>query len=237
MSFFNVVPSILLRGVDPLDIISRYNNGGFVNTERIQSSEKSATKIAPITFAPISDSIEDAYYTFKDRNGHTQVIVFANHAEYKAYHEGKEIKRKCHFCFREFTHEPERIPISIEDRFLPSSTDPNRVKVRIVWGIKTFCHPNHCWSSIKQHLNMRYRYRDVIMQDTDIMYKNICKERFPNLVLKDIPLELWSEFGGSLDDEAFFSNIQTDGGTYTYNKMSSFIVVPAKVSYERRSTS
>lgn len=232
MSFFSIVPSILLRGVDPLEIISKYNNGFFATVEKIQSSEKANSKVSVMTFAPISDSIEDAYYTFKDRNGHTQVIVFANQQEYKAYCEGKEIKRKCHLCFKEFTHEPERIPITIEDRYLPSSNDPNRVKVRIVWGIKTFCHPNHCWTAIKQHQNLRYRYRDIIMQDADIMYKNICKERFPDLVLKETPLELWSEFGGSLNDEAFSG--QGENGSYVYNKMSSFIVVPVKISYERR---
>lgn len=226
-TFFNIVPSILLRGVDFLDLVEKYNNGFFLNLKK-EIVEKSTIKIAPITFSPISDSVEDPYYTFKDRNGYTQVIVFANQLEYKAYIEGKTIKRRCHFCFKEFTHEPERIPISMEERYLPSSDAPDKVKVRIVYGIKTFCHPFHCWSAIKQHLNMSYRYRDFTMQDTDIMYKNICKERFPDLVLKEIPLELWSEFSGSLDDEAFFNE------HYTYTKVSSFIIVPAKISYERR---
>lgn len=229
MSFFTIVPSILLRGIDPLEIIEKYNSGFFIplSLKKIES-EKVSTKVAPIIFAPISNSVDDAYFTFKDRNGHTQVIVFANQQEYKAYCEGKEIKRKCHFCGREFTHEPERIPISMEERYFPSSDSPDRIKCNVVWGIYAFCHPLHCFSYIRQHLDLPYRFRDVMMQDTDIMYKNLCKQRFPDLKLRVVPLELWSEFGGSLDRDSFLNE------DYTYNKISNFVIIPAKVSYERK---
>ncbi len=226
--FFNIVPSILLRGVDPLDVLEKYHAGYFQNLKR--DSPGPTIRVAAITFAPISDSVDEAFYTFKDKNGQTQVLVFENQQEYKAYLEGKEIKRRCDFCMVEFTHEPERIPIKIEERYLPSSDAPNRTKVKIVWGIKKYCNPIHCWTAIQHHLNLRYRYRDVLMQDSDILYKNICKERFPNLILREIPLELCAEFNGPIDQTT------PGGGEYTYKKMSSFIVVPVKIAYERRPT-
>ena len=222
--FINIIPSFLLRGINPLDVLDKYYKGNYASLTR--KKLKTAIKISTISFVPVnSESTDEAFYTFKDKNGYNQLIVFSNQREYQAFIKGETITHRCNMCFKEFTYEPERIPLHFEERYLqiPDSKDQTRVKVNLVWGEGTFCCPDECFTAIRRNSDLRYRYRDPLMSNSEIIYRNICAERFPNHKLKEVDLRYMSVLGGSIEDKPKDS----------YKRLNSFVVVPVKVPYER----
>ena len=161
-----------------------------------------------------------------DQDSTGRLQLFSNQDEYTYYLNGIPIKRTCLLCGIEFFTDPERIPLYMEDRYLPSSDNGEMTKVTIVWGDGNYCCPDHCFTAIRRHNNLSYRYRESIYRESEPLYRNICKERYPDLQLKEIDLRLLKRFGGLVASESDFKK-------YTYNRMSSFMVVPVKIAYER----
>jgi hypothetical protein len=225
-TFINVVPSFLLRGVNPLFVAEKYQAGFFTDLKH-EKDEKPIIKIAPITFIPVnSSSFEDPIYAFKDKNGYIHTMVFSNQEEYQSYLSGKEITHCCNLCDITFSHDPERIPIHIEERLIPLSDGKTKIKIVLVWGEGSYCCPDHCFTVIRMLSNQSYRFTDVTTRNSEVMYRNICKSRYPKHDLIEVDIRLLKKYGGSLTQEEFIK-------PETYSRSPSFVVIPVKVPYER----
>jgi hypothetical protein len=222
----NVIPSFLLRGIDPNEILNQYKSGQFSGLH-FSPSTGIKVKVAPITFVPIStESTNDPFYSFRDKNGYPHVVAFTNQDEYLSYMKGEKISHICMLCFKSFTHDVESIPLSAELRYFKKENEENTlIKTIIVIGEGSYCCPDHCFTALRM---MVYNHRhDMLYHDSEMIYKNIISERFPGLQLKEVDIKLLKRFGGSVSDDEF------DPSMYEYRRMNNFIVIPSKIAYEQ----
>lgn len=222
------IPSFILR-IDSSEILKNYLQGKYKTLVQTKT-DTSKIKVVNIDFVTIdknTDSVDNPIFIFNDKNSNSHTIVFSNHEEYDAYVHNKKLTRRCQLCFREFDHPPERIPLSIEDRYLDNPETNTKIRTKIIWSTGVYCHPNHCYTGICMITSRNRKFNNYIYNNSEFIYRNICNLRFPNLELKEVDITLLKRFGGSLDQEEF------DDPKFTYKHIENFYIVPVKISHEK----
>ncbi len=230
-AFINVVPSFLLRSINPSDVLEKYQRGHFSTIQR-RTNKLTEIKVTPISVIELSStSIEEPIFTFKDKNGHSRLFAFSNQKEYTAYIQGKSMEYKCNYCFHKFMVHPgqdelpERIPLYMEDKYIRKEN--NIYKLTVVWGEGTYCHPNCCYTAIHRQCRTYYKFNDATYNNSELYYKAICSLRYPGIKLQEVDVKLLDIFGGTLTYEEWRDK------NYKYEKVPNMIIVPVKIAYEK----
>src|SRR3972149_3355895 len=130
-----IIPSFVLR-VDPFNIAEKYLNNNYSKLKKIKQELKIKVTNEINFVSTNADSIEGPVYVFKDKNSNPHTLIFSNQQDYSNFLTNKkEENYTCQLCLREFKHEPERIPLSIDERYI---TDPDdyeiKIDAKLVWS-------------------------------------------------------------------------------------------------------
>jgi len=224
-----ILPTFLLRGIEPQKIINKYLEGGYseINKNTIEKKKINTQNIETLQLLPQYDKThESEIYTYVDKSNVTRIVGTTNHAAYLIVKnsDGKELPygngRKCDWCHLELKAPPIGIPIKfewIEDKnTYIFHTDENLYD--------TF---ECCFSGLKRLTPPYFTYRDPLRMDSEQMLRFMYSVMYPKeKKLKEAPdWKLLKENGGFVSQKDFFD------GLHEYKRTPNIILLPAKVEY------
>ena len=238
-----ITPTFLLKGIDPINVLSEYIGGKYNNTKTTNSKPNIGKSVTPISVVPkYGTSSEDQIYIFKDKSNINQTVVTTNHEAYtrvKAYYngdglqksqiigtdEGPEIAKECVWCRSEIKTEALGIPISIE--ILQDRETHEKAYVFHIDGNDDYCCFECCFSGFKRLNPASVIFRDPLYMDSEQMLKFMYSCVYP----KGAPLREAQDYrllkrnNGPLTEKEFFSE------THSYVRTPNIILLPAKIEY------
>lgn len=209
-----IKPTFLLKGINPEQLARDYKNPEFLAGLNFEKST-----IAPIVLmSNRGKSIQDAIYTFRNRDNFIQTVVTTNAKAYMLVGtDGCSQKGgTCFICRRTFTTGNIGIPVSakiVEDVVIVYtlySTDSFRCSLQLIRNLTRYGRKPQL-ASAEPFLKF--------------LYSKMHPEKGP-LKLPPNPLLLESN-GGSLNDEEY------DDPRYSYIETPNLILYPAKEQYMR----
>ncbi len=240
-----ITPTFLLKGIDPIKILSDYIGGKYNNID-INLKPKIPKNVTPISIVPkYGTSTEDQIYIYKDKSNINQTVVTTNHEAYtrvKAYYNNEGLQKsqitrvsseperspeikECMWCRSEIKTEALGIPISIE--ILQDRETEEKAYVFHVDGNDDYCCFECCFSGYKRLTPASTIYRDPLYMDTEQMLKFMYSCIYSNAPpLKEAQdYRLLKRNNGPLTEKEFFSE------THAYVRTSNVILLPAKIEY------
>lgn len=251
-SVVNIVPSFLLRGINPNKVLDDYVKGFFSNIH-FENVQDVTVKTAPLTIVSVnSNSPEDPVFVIREKNSFNRVFVFANQEEFKMYQNNVEkdmdvkISRVCDYCLRKFDHQHMVIPLIREIRYIRKGGDPSGdpigdsrgpggskngntvVKFPVIIGDGKYCDYRCTFAALKCYNSVNFRYRDLLYNNSEMLLRELFEEKYPNQVLTPAPnRSLLKSFGGSLDYDEWSDH------NFTYDRMINPLILPAKIPHEK----
>lgn len=223
--------TLMLRRVDPVDLLKRYLAGEFSKAKIPQKKVKvkSTVKIGKsLTFSP-----EEEVYRLDDRTITGKVILTTNHKNFakkklqltginsssysKSLSLSDEKHQRCLYCKRFIKGESVGIPLVMErlkNKQLKFHTEGD------------YCNFGCALASLKRQIGVSKIYRDPLYQNAECLLKTMFYYMHPDkkgYPLKEAPdWRLSQENGGPLTDEEF------DSQCYEYSKVPSLVILPTK---------
>lgn len=229
-------PIFVLRQVNVVDLIQRYNNGEFTKVAKPPSSKIDVVKSAPIMAPTYGKTMHEATCVIKDRMDKSIIIYTSNVNNFETFTKSNGTMPKggrCDWCRRTFTQESQGIPIAYkEEEALRLGENGVLVSQNYYafWDEGTYCTYRCVLADI-------IKFKEVGPQQRDQLYLNsesALRFRFSLQYPEAGPLKpahdyrLLKENGGSLTDEEF------DSDKYVYLRTSNVLLIPAKVAYIRQ---
>lgn len=240
-----ITPTFLLKGIDPIKILSDYIGGKYNNMVNINLKPKITKSVTPISIVPkYGTSTEDQIYIYKDKSNINQTVVTTNHEAYtrvKAYYNNEglqrsqimkvgteastEITKECMWCRTEIKGEALGIPISIE--ILQDRVTEEKAYVFHIDGNDDYCCFECCFSGYKRLNPSSVIYRDPLYMDAEQMLKFMYSCIYPHAgpLREAQDYRLLKRNNGPLTEKEFFNE------THAYVRTSNIILLPAKIEY------
>jgi len=208
-----VVPTFLLRSVDPVAVLEAYQRGEYKNVTQPPSSKVSMSN--GISLAPsYGSNPESEIYTYRNKSNNQIVVVTTNHQAYTAHINGEVyVPRRCLWC-RGPIEEPIGIPVRL-------TIDTEGVYHFLV-DRPYYCSFECCFAEIC--LNNSRCIRDPLYYDSEQMLRLWFRRAVGDTELIAAP-DWWllDENGGPLS--------RKDWSSHRYTRMSGIITAPIKVTY------
>ncbi len=202
MARLQIEPSFILKSIDPDDVITRYNNREFFGLS-----------------APIAIGIEtnDSYAMKCWLVDYTlfKVGKFINYYTNKEYKDIEKIR--CYWC---------RLPIESK-KILGVPIEISFDKDNTVYKMIDYFDCFQCaLSAIIENNKLNKRFRNPLMENSEVILRNLYAKIFPNKKLLPAPdFRLLVNNGGPLNAEEFFE------GKDVIIKLSNVICLPAKYEF------
>lgn len=229
-----VMPTFLLKGVDPNKILADYQAGVYSRP----IAPKSKIRIAQNTsiLAPTYGSTnQDPVFSVKDRNNNSVVIATTGHSDFEIFtRTGGDLPvgGRCEHCRDEFNHTVIGYPIGYQEQTILTndSTDPKQAHYRVLyvfWVEGRFCTFECALGYLKVMLGRPADYRDTTLRDSERMLRHLHKLTYPtatSLRPAQDPRLLRSN-GGSLTREEWQDQ------RHVFVRTDRILMIPAKVEY------
>lgn len=221
-----VTPTFTLRGVDLLKVLEDYEKGTLQN---LVPQEKVKVKSNNIFGPSFGTSIDDKFYSYRDKANCQQRIVTTNQLFYTYVRTGGPPPKadRCDWC-----NDPaEGIPIGIPIRITITPTNQITItptKYQIHLEAPYYCCYECCLAAIHREQNTKMGCRDVLYSNSEQYLKFMYSINFPD----EPPLRpakdrrLHHNLHGPLTSEMFHTK------RHNYTRLSNVITLaPAKIEY------
>ena len=229
-----VMPTFLLKGVDPNKILADYQAGRFSQPIKLKSSIRIAhnTSILAPTYGV---SNHDAVFSVKDRNNCSVVYATTGHSDFEVFTKnGGELPvgGRCEYCRDDFQHIAVGYPVGYQEQTILTNNceDPRQARYRVVyvfWTEGRFCSFECCLGYVRTVLSKPADYRDTTLRDSERMLKHLHKLTYPTAGLLRPAQEprLLKSNGGSLTREEWQDQ------RHVFIRTDRILMIPAKVEY------
>lgn len=219
-----VIPTFLLKGVDPQQLLLDYQNGVFSR----KPIKKSKIKIAQnsIALAPkYGTSNYDPIFSIKDKNNSSVIIATTGHSDFEVFtRTGGTLPTggRCDFCKEDFKTTAIGYPIAYQETTV--LTNDNRYRVLYVfWTDRKFCCFECTLAFVKVTLRLPSDYRDTTLRDTETMLRMLYKLTYPD-----------SEILRAAQDPGLLGSLsktEWENPKHIYVRTDRVLMIPAKVEY------
>ena len=235
----SITPTFLLKGVDPLKVLSDYFLGKHQSQRKMDLTDKTISS-TPFNLVPKYGTTADSeIYIYRDRVNNQEKIVTTNHEIYSRTRDttdsvisSNELPKygKCMWCRREIECSPVGIPISIEwtvDLSQPQTENPLETGCIKFQVDGAYCTFECCYAGLKQYTPPIHLMHDPLYMDSEQLLRLMYQLIYPNKrFVKSAPdWRLLKDNGGPLDLKEFFSDV------HQYVKTPNLVVLPIKSQY------
>lgn len=232
-----ILPTFLLKGVDPNKLLADYQAGYF--SRPIKKKAKITIAQNSVILAPSYATSRNApVFCIKDRNNCSVIVATTGHADVEVFNSsGGNLPEggRCEFCMSDFTHVITQYPIAYQEMAILETKDnedtpTDKLKYRIMyifWGEGCFCSFECALGYVRRCLAKESNFRDSSYHDCDRMLNNLYKLTHPkagHLRPAQEP-RLLKANKGSLTKEEWENN------RHFYVKTNRVLLIPAKVEY------
>lgn len=208
-----IVPTFLLKGVDPKVVLSQYQKG-FFNREPV---EKSPIKEGASNFfrRKYSTDVNDGVFKINNKNNFNIIIATTGHELCKNFPEDK-LGGRCRMCNRDFTHERTGIPVAHDVCTLASEEGMLEI-YNVFWTHGVFCNDRCVYGFLDSFKDPYPNSLAWLKTMHSIRYPNDrdfrpCNDPF-----------LLKINGGSLEDEEW--------ETQYFSPIGNVLLIPVKTEY------
>ncbi len=229
-----VMPTFLLKGVDPAKLLSDYHAGVFSRPIPVKAPIRVAHN-SSVLAPTYGTSNQDPIFTIKDRNNNSVVIATSNHAPFETFtSSGGTLPKggRCEFCRDDFEHTIIGYPLAYEEETIltPSMEDPTQSVYRVIyifWVEGRFCSFECCLAYVRNTMMRPADHRDTMIRDSERMLKLLHKLSYPasgSLRTAQDPRLLKCN-GGPLSREEWLDQ------RHTFVRTDRVLMIPAKAEY------
>lgn len=220
-----ITESLMLRRVDPVDMLKKYLAGEFIKTEI------PVDKVLISSFVNLNQRIGNdsnaKIYRFNDKTNVGQIVVTTNHDQYsytKDITEGKQpVKGKtwCLWSKREIKGDPVGIPVAMEiDRYTN----------KITFYVEDTYYDFSCaMAGLKRLYSCHRNYKDPLYMDAEQMLHCMYYRSYPDKIGTRITeakdWRLLDINGGPLTEEEY------DSEQHKYIQIPNVVIIPIKRQY------
>lgn len=229
-----VIPTFLLKGVDPVKITQLYQSGYFS-----QKHTKSKIEIAQNTtiLSPVYGTNNNSpIFSIKDKNNTSVIIATSGHQDFEVYTKngGKLCEGgRCDFCKEDYKCLSVGYPLNYQEQTISTFEPGNpKAKYRIFytfWVEGRFCSFECALAYVKRILSHPADSRDTLLRDSERLLKMLYSLTYPDATFlrpaQDPQLLITN--GGSLTKEEW------NNSKHIYIKTGRVLMIPAKVEYIR----
>lgn len=181
-----VIPTFLLRGLDPNKILSDYQSGYFsrpISAKTKITISQNATILAP-TYGSTNQS---PIFSIKDRNNSSVVIATTGHSNFEVFtsNGGKlPVGGKCGCCSEDFTHVSVGYPIAYQETtvLMNDDPDPKKAHYRVIYSFyveDSFCDFECALYYVRKFVSRPADQRDTTLRDSERLLKLLYKLMYP----------------------------------------------------------
>ena len=232
-----VVPTFLLKGVDPHKLLQDYQQGFFNRDPPTKSPIKLVQNVALLANS-YSSNRADRLYAIKDRNNSNVVLASSSYISWKMVAVGGEVKeaviRRCCHCRSDVKVAPGEVPLGYPIAFEESCLlkDGHYYIIYTFWMEDTACDYECSLGYVEGRNAVPSNYRDPLLKDSARMLHYLYRLQYPKGEIlrpaKD-PLLLDSN-GGSL------TRAEWKDKSHCYLRQDRIVVLPARVEYVQQSS-
>lgn len=231
-STVNTKPVFVLRQVNAVELIKRYNEGAFSQVKDLPSAKIEVAKSTAIMAPTHGKSLQEPTCAIKDRMDKSIIMYTDNVSNFETFTKSGGVPPKggrCEWCRRLFTNESQGVPIAFKEGEAISA-NKNGAPYYAFWDEGTFCSYRCVLAHILMFKEIGPQQRDPLYLNSEATLRFRFSLEYPNVeVLLPAPdYRLLKENGGSLTDEEF------DGTKYTYLRTANVVIIPCKVAYIRQ---
>ena len=225
-SAIKMTETLMLRRIDPVDMLRRYLTGEFKKVEIPKDKVKLSSAFVNLN-QRIGTDQTSRIYRFSDKINSGQLIVTTNHNNYQ-YHKdisegGKvdKLKSYCFWCRREIKGKPIGIVVSME---INSATN------EAVFYIEDDYDNFACaFAGLKRFNGCHHMYRDPKYMDAEqllhCLYYRMYPDKIGTRIKEALDWRLLNINGGPLSNEEY------DSDQIEYVEMPNVILPPSKRQY------
>jgi hypothetical protein len=222
-SIISLVPTFLLRKVDPQRIYDQYREGKYQTIE-MPTEKLTVTTITNTLQPTVGVSSDSDIYAFQTKANTLQTVITTNHPQYVLFNtQGHPVLEggTCDWCRQEFKHRALGIPIRLEEHVI------NDQKVSVYYLDGCMCSFECCLAELKRNYRQLYRYRDPLYMDSEQLLRHLHSQVHPNRgFLREAPdYRLLRHAGGALEHHDFHDRKQV------YERTPNIVLAPIKVEY------
>lgn len=246
-----ISPSFLLKGLDPISVINKYQSGFFssITAGKALTIELSKKNAGP-TLAPVyGTSNSESVFSFKDRHNSNIVIATSNHQNYETFRRNGghlQCGGRCDFCKEDFEHTVIGYPIAFQENVVLTNADMdvNSAVYNIIyvfWVEGTFCSFECALGYLNLIRSPSIHQSDLTLKDSEMYLKLMYKLMYPQngilrpaqdpKLLKEVSnnnnTSMVSIHHGSLSREEW------SDPKHTYMRTDRVALFPVKVEYLR----
>lgn len=223
-----VFPTFLLKGVDPMKIVTNYKAGLFFREKRVKEPIEIIEVISPLS-PSYSDDQQERLFVIKDRNNMPTVMATSNHSNYITYRKTGSMMKNlpCFICFGDVKDELVGYPIFFYEKILFSSNGKATIQYHfLIEG--SFCSFECALRFVRKNFALQANFRDKTMRESERLMLLLFELMYPGETLREAqdPFLLESN-GGSLTREEW------NDKKHVYLKTDRIVIGPAKVEYVR----
>jgi len=197
MSWATIIPSFLLRTIDPRDIISRYVKGDFSKLIWNPSGiSKIPTNTSTISILSIqSSNINDGVYAYRDRSDTIRYRVFSNQVNFECYLKGEDRELECENCGKMYKSSNQK-GIPIQKTFFIE----NGCTFPVAYCEGSYCSTRCAYTGWVDEKRVSSKNFSSAIKNAEIILREIYAQECPGKILKTTnDRRLLKKFGGSLE--------------------------------------
>lgn len=232
-----VIPTFLLKGLDPNEVLVKYQSGLY-SRPIPQKSKINISKNIAVLATSYGTSNKDPIFCAKDRNNCSLIVATTGHHNYEVFTTtGGNLPTggRCEHCRDTFEEIAVGYPIGYQEQTILVSQDNNFEKsnyklIYVFWVEGTFCTFECALGYVNLLLTRPAAYRDTIIRDSERLLKMLYDFTYPNnKTLRPAPdPRLLKVNGGSLTKDEWSDY------RHVYNRTDRVLMIPAKVEYLRQ---
>lgn len=228
-----MMPTFLLKGIDPNKLLTDYKAGVFA-TLALDKSKITISTASKVIAPQYGSSNKDPIYCVKDKNNCNIIIATTNHSDYEVYTKnGGTLPTggRCEYCHDEFTGTAVGYPLNFkETTVLVNENGVTRQRLLYTFWVEgKFCSFECALGYINNILGRPADFRDFSHRDSERWLRLLHRLTYPNAKqLKAAPNpRLLKSNGGSLTKEEW------QYPQHSYSRTDRVLIIPAKVEYVR----
>ncbi len=214
----SIVPTFLLKGIDPMEILKSYINGEYLD-QMIPGIKAEVSDNSIIADRAVGNTPESETYEYIDQTNTRRRVITTNHKNYAIVRDGGVIPLGgiCMWCRRKFDHESIGVPVKMEKL-------PNGIIVYHV--VYTICSYECNYSMVKLKTQCPMIIRDALLMDSESMLLTMFHSAYPGKRLgESADWTLLECNGGPIPEREYFSE------KHTYKKTPNLILLPSKFEF------
>lgn len=168
-----VNPTIFLRGINPVQVLSDYKNG-FYSREIVAKTKIVPSESHQILAQVYSSDHESGVFCVKDKNNSDVIIATTGNVNYQLCRgqdfDNTKCGGRCDSCKRDFTHQVVGYPIDYEEVTIPVTGSDGKTRYRVFYLFHVegeFCSFGCALYFIKRAMARPSSYRDSSLSDCE----------------------------------------------------------------------